>query len=94
MANGNLVKILLKTRVARYLDWKAIDGTYVFQVTSEGFFSKGGKIKIEKVPATDKEALNSDLMGLLEKRRCKNFFQFCQNYEKSNPKTWEKMDMN
>jgi len=26
---GNLVKILLKTRVARYLEWKAIDGTYV-----------------------------------------------------------------
>jgi Rab GDP dissociation inhibitor len=36
-------------------------------------FSKGGP-KISKVPATDKEALNSDLMGLLEKRRCKNFF--------------------
>lgn len=30
MANGNLVKILLKTKVAKYLDWKAIDGTYVY----------------------------------------------------------------
>jgi len=30
MANGNLVKILLKTKVSRYLDWKAIDGTYVY----------------------------------------------------------------
>lgn len=36
-------------------------------------FSSGGP-KIEKVPATDKEALSSDLMGLFEKRRCKNFF--------------------
>jgi Rab GDP dissociation inhibitor len=34
-----------------------------------GFFSKGG-VRIEKVPATAKEALNSDLMGLFEKRRC------------------------
>ncbi len=38
-----------------------------------GMFSKGGA-KIEKVPSNDKEALKSDLMGLFEKRRCKNFF--------------------
>ncbi len=43
-------------------------------------FSSGGA-KIEKVPATDKEALKSDLMGLFEKRRCKNFFVYIQNYE-------------
>lgn len=40
-----------------------------------GFFSKGGP-KIEKVPANDKEAIRSDLMGMFEKNRCKNFFQF------------------
>lgn len=38
-----------------------------------GFFSSGGP-KIEKVPANDKEALKSDLMGLFEKKRCRNFF--------------------
>lgn len=32
MANGKLVKILLKTRVSKYLEWKAIDGTYVYQM--------------------------------------------------------------
>jgi len=75
MASGKLVKILLKTRVAKYLEWKCIDGTYVYQMKAEGFFAKGGA-KIEKVPANDKEALKSDLMGLFEKRRCKNFFQY------------------
>jgi Rab GDP dissociation inhibitor len=30
MANGKLVKILLKTKVAKYLEWKAIDGTFVY----------------------------------------------------------------
>lgn len=30
MANGILVKMLLKTRVSRYLEWKCIDGTYVY----------------------------------------------------------------
>ena len=28
-------------------------------------------------------------MGLFEKRRCKNFFQFIQNYDPKNQKTWE-----
>jgi Rab GDP dissociation inhibitor len=32
LANGNLVKILLKTMVSRYLEWKNINGTYVYQV--------------------------------------------------------------
>lgn len=38
-----------------------------------GLFSKGGPM-IAKVPSSDSEALKSDLMGLMEKRRCKNFF--------------------
>jgi Rab GDP dissociation inhibitor len=40
-----------------------------------GLFSKGGPM-IAKVPSNDTEALKSDLMGLLEKRRCKNFFVY------------------
>jgi len=30
-------------------------------------------------------------MGLFEKRRCKNFFQFVVNYDAKNPKTHEGM---
>lgn len=30
MANGNLVKILLHTKVTRYLEWKCVDGSYVY----------------------------------------------------------------
>lgn len=69
MSNGKLVKLLLKTKVSRYLEWKSIDGTYVFQMKEGGVFSSGGP-KIEKVPANDREALASDLMGMFEKRRC------------------------
>lgn len=72
MSGGKLVKILLKTRVSRYLEWKPIDGTYVLQNKEGGFFSKGG-LKIAKVPVTAKEALASDLMGMLEKRRFQKF---------------------
>jgi len=63
------VKILLKTKVARYLEWRAIDGTYVLQMRQAGFFSKGGPA-ICKVPQNASEALKSDLMSILEKRRC------------------------
>ena len=86
MANGSLVKLLLKTNVSQYLEWKAVDGTFVYQFHKGGIFSKAKGV-IHKVPATTSEAVKSDLMGLLEKNRCKNFFQFIQDYEVNNPKT-------
>lgn len=39
MASGDLVKILLKTRVSRYLEWKSCEGTYVYQFQEAGLFS-------------------------------------------------------
>ena len=44
---GELVKLLIHTGVTRYLEFKQIDGSYVFK--------KGGKI--HKVPASEAEAL-------------------------------------
>ena len=86
MANGSLVKLLLKTNVSQYLEWKAVDGTFVYQYDKGGMLSKAKGV-IHKVPATATEAVKSDLMGLFEKNRCKKFFQFIQDYEKSDPKT-------
>jgi Rab GDP dissociation inhibitor len=57
-----------------------------------GFFSKGG-MKISKVPVTPKEALASDLMGLLEKRRCQSFLEVIQNFDMKNPKTYDKIQL-
>lgn len=93
MSNGQLAKLLLKTRVSRYLEWKSIDGTYVYQIKEGGMFSSGGP-KIEKVPATDKEALSSDLMGLFEKRRCQKFFKFVQKFDPQNPQTHGGFNLN
>jgi Rab GDP dissociation inhibitor len=86
MANGSLVKLLLKTNVSQYLEWKAVDGTFVYQYDKGGLFSKEKGV-IHKVPATASEALKSDLMGLFEKNRCKNFFQYIQDYEKDKKET-------
>ena len=44
------------------------------------------------MPADEKEALSSDLMGLFEKRRFKNFLVFVQDFDESDPKTWKDVD--
>ncbi len=81
MANGQLVKLLIHTGVTRYLEFKSVEGSYVY---------KAGKIS--KVPADDKEALNSDLMGIFEKRRFRNFLLYVQDLKEDDPKTWKDMD--
>ena len=75
MAYGKLVKMMIKTEVSKYLNWKAVDGSYVYQWSEGGMFSNEcGKIK--KVPGNDAEAIKSSLMSLFEKRRCHKFYQF------------------
>ena len=44
--SGQLVKLLIGTGVTRYLEFKCVEGSYVF---------KGGKVY--KVPADEREAL-------------------------------------
>lgn len=78
MANGPLVKLLIHTGVTRYLEFKSVEGSYVL---------KGGKIS--KVPVDQKEALASDLMGLFEKRRFRNFLVYVQEFDEADPKTWK-----
>ncbi|CAA3003668.1 guanosine nucleotide diphosphate dissociation inhibitor 2, partial [Olea europaea subsp. europaea] len=82
MANGALVRVLIHTDVTKYLHFKAVDGSYVY--------NKG---KVHKVPATDMEALKSPLMGLFEKRRASKFIKFVQDYDEKNPETHEGLDL-
>lgn len=82
MANGTLVRVLIHTNVTKYLSFKVVDGSFVF--------NKG---KIHKVPATDMEALKSPLMGLFEKRRARKFFIYVQEYNENDPKTHGGLDL-
>lgn len=81
MADGGLVKLLVHTKVTRYLEFKQIEGSYVF---------RGGSVY--KVPANDKEALSSSLMGIFEKRRFRSFLLFVLKYNVEDPTTWEGID--
>ncbi|XP_067403022.1 rab GDP dissociation inhibitor alpha [Emydura macquarii macquarii] len=81
MANGQLVKMLLYTEVTRYLDFKVVEGSFVY---------KGGQIY--KVPSTETEALASNLMGMFEKRRFRKFLVFVANFDENDPQTLEGVD--
>lgn len=78
MATGNLTKMLLHTKVTRYLEFKSISGSYVY---------KDGKIL--KVPANPQEALKSPLMGLLEKYRFRTFLTYIDQYDDAKPETYQ-----
>jgi len=84
MSTGKMVEILVKTDVTRYLEFKAVDGSFV---QSEG--------KVYKVPSTSGEALKSSLMGILEKRRCGKFLEFVGDCDDKDPKkNRENWDLN
>lgn len=67
MACGNLVKVLLHTKVTKYLEFKSVMGSFVVQSG-----------KVHKVPSTPGEALSSGLLGLFQKRRFRTFLQFAR----------------
>ena len=102
MACGKLVKMLLHTKVTRYLEFKSIDGSYVYR-----------KGKPYKVPVTKQvcgaahccalpcalprplpsplppiqDVVTSSLVGFFEKRRMISFLMFVQKWDKDKPAT-------
>lgn len=90
MASGDLVKILLKTKVSRYLEWKSCDRSYVFQPTEGGLFSSAKNI--HSVPTTAQEGLKSGLMGMMEKPRFINFVKFVEGWNDADASTHQDVD--
>lgn len=76
MADGQLVKILVHTKVTRYIDFRVIDGSYVYR---DG--------NIYKVPSNDTESLKTGLLGFFEKMRFKDFLRFIAEYDEAKVET-------
>lgn len=74
MACGVLVKILLKTNVTRYLEFRSVAGSFVFH-----------KDKVHKVPSTPKEAMSSSLLGFFQKHKFKSFISDVGDYDFDAP---------
>lgn len=87
MADGKLVKMLLHTKVTKYLEWKCVDASYVCQHQAAGWLSNA-KMAVCKVPSNDMEALKSSLMGMFEKKRVVTLYKYIQNVNPENPMTW------
>jgi Rab GDP dissociation inhibitor len=92
MANGKLVKMLLHTKVTKYLEWKCVDASYVAQYQKGGLL-KSAKLAVAKVPANDMEALKSNLVPLFEKKRAMNFYKYIENLDENDKKTWKDIDI-
>lgn len=82
MAGGELTKIFTQTAVLPYLEFTQISGSYVYR---DG--------RIAKVPSTQMEAIKSSLMGLFEKRRARNFFEFVGNYKDDDKATHQGLNL-
>eukprot|EP01083_Nonionella_stella_P223241 795826_1 len=82
MGCGNLVKMLLHTKVTRYLEFRCVGGSFVYKDN-----------KLFEVPVTPQAALNSSLMGIFQKRRYKNFLQWVLDVKENDPKTWGKLNL-
>ncbi|GAX13002.1 hypothetical protein FisN_2Hh489 [Fistulifera solaris] len=82
MATGSLTKMLLHTKVTRYLEFKSIAGSFVY---------RNGKI--HKIPATPQEALNTPIMGMWEKPKFRKFLIFADSYKAEDPSTHEGRDL-
>mmetsp|Transcript_6407 Transcript_6407/g.13650 ORF Transcript_6407/g.13650 Transcript_6407/m.13650 type:complete len:483 (+) Transcript_6407:224-1672(+) len=82
MSSGNMVKMLLYCDVTKYLDFKLVDGSFVFSGS-----------RPHKVPVTPSEAMTSGLMGILEKNRCRQFFSWVHFYDLDDSSTWQKRDI-
>ena len=82
MAGGQLVKVLIHTGVANYMEFKPVDGSYVYRKGSAGG-------KIFKVPTTPKEAMKSGMLGMTEKARMAQFTAWVDSVDLANEETWK-----
>jgi len=82
MANGNLVKMLLGTKVTRYIEFQSVGGSFVYK---EG--------KVQEVPTNPKAVAKSGLMGMFQKKRFKKFLEWVLTVDSNDKSTWGKQDL-
>ena len=73
MAQGKLVKLLIHTKVTRYLQFNVVKGSYVY--------SKG---KVHKIPSSESEALSSTLLSFFQKFKFKRMLSSAISFDKDD----------
>jgi len=82
IGNGDLVRLFLHCDVAKYLEFRVVEGSFVYSGS-----------RPHKVPVTAREAMTSGLLGLWEKNRCRQFFSYVHGYNPDDPEAHEKKDL-
>ena len=69
-SRGPLVELLIATHISRYLEFKALDHTFL----------RIGNAW-ERVPSSKEDVFQSRLIGVVEKRMLMKFLTFCLSYQ-------------
>ncbi|KAG6614975.1 rab proteins geranylgeranyltransferase component [Phytophthora cinnamomi] len=83
LSSEQLVEILITSGVGRYLEFAAIERTYVhFQQPVSGAKADDGAEPdtVWEVPCSKKDVFQSKLLGMVEKRQLMKFLQFVADY--------------
>ncbi|GMF60816.1 unnamed protein product [Phytophthora fragariaefolia] len=83
LSSEQLVEILISSGVGRYLEFAAIERTYVhFQPAVSGAKTAEGAESdtVWEVPCSKKDVFQSKLLGIVEKRQLMKFLQFVADY--------------
>ena len=79
LAGGQLVKVLIHTKTASYMEFKPVDESFVYRRPA----------KVYKVPITPKDAMKSPLLGMMEKTRMAMFTQWVAGVNLADKSTWK-----
>ncbi|OWZ00533.1 Rab proteins geranylgeranyltransferase component A [Phytophthora megakarya] len=83
LSSEQLVETLITSGVGRYLEFAAIERTYVhFQPSASGAKTEEGvePDTVWEVPCSKKDVFQSKLLGMVEKRQLMKFLQFVADY--------------
>ncbi|CAO3648465.1 unnamed protein product [Cunninghamella echinulata] len=72
-SRGDLVEILIKSGVGRYMEFKSVDDMFIFNVDTQ---------KLEKVPGSKEDIFVNKSISLIDKRKLMKFLTFTMNEEK------------
>lgn len=85
LGEGLMVDVLRHTEVTRYMDFKAVNGSFVIRTKDRS---------INKVPTSASEVVGSKLCGIKEKNHMRKILNYIADYEeKPQPYDLEKMTM-
>ncbi|RDD45951.1 Rab proteins geranylgeranyltransferase component A 1 [Trichoplax sp. H2] len=75
LCRGPLVELLIKSKVARYVEFKCVTKILTYRGN-----------RLVQVPCSRSEVFSTNLMSMLEKRMLMKFLSFCIEYEKHEDK--------